>query len=62
MSRQDIADYLGLANETTSRAFTKLVEKNCIQKKNKEIEIVDLTHLQECSNLNLDSIKALNWA
>lgn len=60
MSRQDIADYLGLANETTSRAFTKLVEKNCIQKKNKEIEIVDLTHLQECSNLNLDSIKALN--
>ena len=33
MSRQDIGSYLGLANETTSRAFTRLVEKNCIQKK-----------------------------
>jgi len=59
MSRQDIGSYLGLANETTSRAFTKLVEKNCIQKMNKEIHIVDIGALQQCSNLNTEDSKEL---
>lgn len=59
MSRQDIGSYLGLANETTSRAFTRLVEKNCIQKRNKEIHIVDLASLQQCSNLNTEDSKKL---
>ncbi len=52
MSRQDIAGYLGLANETTSRAFTRLVEKKCIQKRNKDIKIIDLAGLKQCSNLD----------
>lgn len=53
MSRQDIGNYLGLAYETTSRAFTRLVEKKCIQKKNKEISIIDLEKLKQCSTLNI---------
>jgi|OM-RGC.v1.009907960 CRP/FNR family transcriptional regulator, anaerobic regulatory protein len=57
MSRQDIGSYLGLANETTSRAFTRLVDKNCIHKMNKEIHIVDLEALQECSNLTIEHSK-----
>ncbi|MEW4982412.1 MAG: helix-turn-helix domain-containing protein [Cycloclasticus sp.] len=57
MSRQDIGNYLGLACETTSRAFTRLVEKKCIRKRNKEISIIDLTKLQQCSTLNTTETK-----
>ncbi|MDX2424940.1 MAG: helix-turn-helix domain-containing protein [Cycloclasticus sp.] len=52
MSRQDIGNYLGLASETTSRAFSRLVETKCIEKKNRQINIIDLSHLMQLSALD----------
>ncbi len=52
MSRQDIGNYLGLAPETTSRAFSKLVEQGCLKKRNKDIEIIDQPKLTEFSLLS----------
>ena len=52
MSRQDIGNYLGLASETTSRAFSRLAETKCIEKKNRQINIIDLSHLMQLSALD----------
>ncbi len=51
MIRTDIANYLGLAVETTSRIFTRLQENGVILVKGKEIEILDqhkLCQLAHC--------------
>lgn len=47
MSRQEIANYLGLAPETTSRAFSSLVKNHCVEKSKRQINIIDLDQLQE---------------
>ncbi len=39
MSRQDIANYLGLATETLSRAFTRLTDSGCIIKHNRHSDL-----------------------
>ena len=39
MSRQDVANYLGLATETLSRAFTRLTESGCIIKHNRHSDL-----------------------
>ncbi|PCI65618.1 MAG: CarD family transcriptional regulator [Piscirickettsiaceae bacterium] len=51
MSRQDIASHLGLAVETISRSFSKLIDTGCITKDNHHIQIVDLKKLQLEANL-----------
>lgn len=45
MSRQDVAGYLGLALETTSRSFGHLHQRGLIQVDGREIEIRDFTAL-----------------
>lgn len=46
MSRQDIANYLGLTIETTSRMFSKLQQQGIIQFDKRNIHILDLRQLQ----------------
>lgn len=45
MVRTDIANYLGLAVETTSRIFTRLQQQEIISVKGKEVEVLDSTKL-----------------
>ncbi len=55
MSRNEIANYLGLAIETISRLFTRFQKSGLIQVEGKEIDITDLPQLYfqsgECPNL-----------
>lgn len=46
MSRQDIANYLGLANETVSRLFKRLQAAGVIDVNRREIELVNIRELQ----------------
>jgi len=50
MSRQDIANYLGLAVETVSRSFSRLVDTGCITKKNRYICITNKEKLQQLAS------------
>lgn len=49
MSRKDIACYLGLAVETVSRSFSKLVSWGYISKSKRKIQILDAEGLQLCA-------------
>ncbi|PCH84537.1 MAG: FNR-like transcriptional regulator [Piscirickettsiaceae bacterium] len=51
MSRQDIGNYLGLACETTSRAFSRLINSQYIKKNSRQITILDLAKLLAQTNL-----------
>jgi CRP/FNR family transcriptional regulator, anaerobic regulatory protein len=55
MSRNEIANYLGLAIETVSRIFTRFQKGGLIQAEGKEIDILDLQQLfiqsGECPSL-----------
>lgn len=46
MTRQDIANYLGLTNETTSRMFTQLTKEKIIKLENRHIEIINRKQLE----------------
>ena len=50
MSRLEIGNYLGIAAETASRAFSKLADKKCIEKSSRQINIIDLAKLKEYAN------------
>lgn len=47
MSRNDIANYLGLAGETVSRAMTRFQAQKLINVQGREITLMDLDGLQE---------------
>lgn len=49
MSRRDIANHLGLAQETISRAFRALVEAGWLKVRNRDVEIVDPEGLRACA-------------
>lgn len=46
MPRSDIANYLGLTNETVSRLFSQMKKKGLIAVDGKRVSILDLTNLQ----------------
>lgn len=46
MSRQDIASHLGIAVETVSRSFSKLIDSGCITKSGRVINIIDSSKLE----------------
>lgn len=50
MSRDDIANYLGLRRETLSRTLSKFQKMNIINRQNKALEIIDLDHLRILAN------------
>lgn len=45
MSRQDIADYLGLSVETVCRVLTRFQKQGCIQRAQREIKLVNVEAL-----------------
>jgi len=47
MPRQDIANYLGLANETVSRLLTKLQDDGVIKLNKREVELVSLEEINK---------------
>ncbi|MEH6471708.1 MAG: helix-turn-helix domain-containing protein [Halopseudomonas sp.] len=53
MSRDDIANFLGLRKETLSRLFTKLHQSGAIAERGKHIRILDMPLLRESSGLPL---------
>ncbi|MFT6989591.1 MAG: CRP/FNR family transcriptional regulator [Paraglaciecola sp.] len=50
MTRQDIASHLGLAIETVSRSFSKLIDTGCINKDGRNIHILDFEKLEQFAN------------
>ncbi|CAI8953539.1 MULTISPECIES: fumarate/nitrate reduction transcriptional regulator Fnr [unclassified Pseudomonas] len=50
MTRQEIANYLGIATETTCRTFTFLQQQGLIQAQGKYIKIIDAPSLCELSD------------
>lgn len=50
MTRQDIASHLGLAVETVSRSFSKLIYTGCINKDGRKIQILELKKLEQLAN------------
>ena len=53
MSRYDIGNYLGLADETVSRSFSKLREYQLIDAERKKITILDYDALRKLSEYDL---------
>ncbi|PCK07844.1 MAG: Crp/Fnr family transcriptional regulator [Alteromonadaceae bacterium] len=47
MSRTELANYLGLTIETTSRVFSRLNKKGLIKVDKKQIEIIDMDNLRK---------------
>ncbi|OGI42537.1 MAG: transcriptional regulator [Candidatus Muproteobacteria bacterium RBG_16_65_31] len=52
MSRVDIGNYLGLAEETVSRLFTRFQEQGLITVQRKHVRILDLEKLKELTGLS----------
>lgn len=58
MSRNDIANYLGLAVETVSRLFTRFQQQGLISVQNKYIRLEDMESLRELASLSGSSSAA----
>ena len=54
MSRYDIGNYLGLADETVSRSFSKLRDHRLIDAERKKITILDFDALRKLSEYDLN--------
>ncbi len=54
MSRNDIANYLGLAVETVSRVFTRLQQQEVLEVSNREVRIRDLLRLAAAAGIDPD--------
>lgn len=52
MSRLDLGNYLGLAPETTSRTFRRLVDQGLLRVTGKEIELLDLQALHGLTEMS----------
>jgi CRP/FNR family transcriptional regulator len=52
MSREDIANYLGLALETVSRGFSKLHEDGVIAVSGRRIEVLDTPELNRLAHVH----------
>ena len=52
MSRNDIANYLGLAVETVSRVFTRLQTQDVISVDNREITLHDMQRLASAAGID----------
>jgi len=52
MSRNDIANYLGLAVETISRMFTRFQEDCLIEVERKHIVIIDRETMRQIAGIN----------
>ncbi|MCE8023780.1 MULTISPECIES: fumarate/nitrate reduction transcriptional regulator Fnr [Halomonadaceae] len=50
MSRLDLGNYLGLAPETTSRAFRRFIDQGLLKVTGKEVELLDPSALQELTD------------
>ena len=50
MNRRDIANHLGLAHETISRAFRVLSDAGWLRVEDREVEILDLEGLTHCAH------------
>ncbi|MCL4113604.1 UNVERIFIED_CONTAM: hypothetical protein GTU68_001037 [Idotea baltica] len=59
MTRTDIANYLGLALETVSRIFGKLIKQNVISVDHRKVSLIDIDHLSDLAgsscNRNLNN-------
>lgn len=60
MSRNDIANYLGLAVETISRLFTRFQQHGVLTVKNKLVEILDARRLTEMAGEELSPDQRVN--
>lgn len=59
MSRNDIANYLGMKIETVSRLLTRLQQRNVIRVNRRQIQITDLERLRDCSDTELENNRAV---
>lgn len=59
MNRQDIGSYLGLVNETVSRAFNKMQEDAVISVHGRQIRILDVKRLASMAHTTLDKAVSL---
>lgn len=59
MTRQDIANYLGMAIETVSRTLRKFRDRGVINVKRRYIQIADLTGLYQIAGTRISSLKSI---
>jgi len=62
MSRNEIANYLGLAVETISRVFSRLQKAKIISVNGRAVEIVDTQALEEAAGASISAALSNNEA